>query len=160
MKTIQNAVSAFSQLFRRNKKLNFFFESGSFVSKILNSVIEYDKKWYPRMHLIFHALCYPPIWWNFSAVPAFCPYLYWVSVHIWHFVFVIFFSSRWSVKTGVLTKYSRENRLPYHFRTRCIWLIMIGDKRHFGCRYGISDHFGPCFIYGILSFYQLWPGFW
>ena len=31
--TIQNAISAFSQYFRRNKKLNFFFQSGSLVLK-------------------------------------------------------------------------------------------------------------------------------
>ena len=33
----------------------------------------------------------------------------------------------------------KKNHLPYHFQTRCIWLIMTGDKRHFGSGYGILD---------------------
>ena len=34
-----------------------------------------------------------------------------------------------------------KKHLPYHFRMKCILLIMTGDKRCFSCRYGILDHF-------------------
>ena len=39
---------------------------------------------------------------------------------------IVFLSCWWPVMTGVLTKYSRENHIPYHFRTKCLWLIMTG----------------------------------
>ena len=45
------------------------------------------------------------------------------------------------------------------FPNKMYWLIMTWDKRCYGCRYGILDHFGPCFRYGILSFCQLQPAF-
>ena len=104
----------------------------------LTSVIEYDKKWYPSMHSMLHTLCYPTIWWN--------------SVQFWLFVrilslrpkfgilfLIIFFSCWLPVFTGVLTKYSGENYLPYHFQTKYIWFIMIGDQRCFSCRNSILD---------------------
>ena len=86
------------------------------------------------MHSMFDALCYPPIWWNFSAVPAFCG----VSDQILHcfYSFLQLLMACW-----------------------CIWFIVTGDKRCFSCRYGISDHFRLYFRYYILDFCQLWPAF-
>ena len=122
--------------------------------KILNRHTEYDKKWYTSMHSLFHALCNPPIWWNFSAVPAFCPNIYCFSTQIWHFVFYSFLSCWWSVMTGVLTNYSPS----ISFQTKCIWFSMTGYtcRRCFCCRYSILDHVSDT---TFCLYFQLWPLF-
>ena len=157
--TIQNAVSAFSQLFRTNKKLNFFFESGSFVLKSWNMCTEYDKKWYPSMHSMFHAVCYPPVWWNVSAVPAFCPNIYCFSIQIRHFVFYSFLSCWRLVMTGVLTNYSRETHLPFHPKQNVfdsIWQniqdVLVADTAFWTILNHVSDT-------AFCLYFQLWSLF-
>ena len=150
--------------FQEKQKTEFLLWEWFFCFKILHRHTEYNKKWYPSMHLVFHALCNSPLWWNFSAVPAFCPNIYCFSIQIRHFVFYSFLSCWWPLMTGVLTNYSRETHLPFHSKQKCIWLNMTGYARRFGCRYSSLDHFGSCFRYGLLSLFStltfVFSGFW
>ena len=52
----------------------------------------------------------------------------------------------------LLTKYSRENHLPYHFLTKRIWFIMTRDKWYFGS-------FRNLFQIRNFRLCQLWPAF-
>ena len=108
--------------------------------KILTSATEYDKTCYPSVHSLFHALCYHPIWWNFSAVLAFFPNFIEFRPGF-SILFLIVFFSCW-LPVLVLTKYSKENDLPCHFRAKSIWLIMISWSKAFQLqiqRFGLSS---------------------
>ena len=145
----------------KQKKTDFFLWEWFFCFKILNRHTEYDKKWYPSMHSVFHALFNPPIWWNFSVVPAFWPNIYCFSIQTRHFVFYSFLSC---CNGRCSHKLFQRNWPSTPFQIKCIWLSMTGYTRHFGCRYSIFHHFGSCFRYGILSLFStlifIFSGFW
>ena len=159
--TIQNAVSAFSQLFRRNKKLNFFFESGSFVLKSWTGIQNMTRNDIQAciqcfMHCVI--LQSDEISVQFWL---FCPNIYCFSTQIRHFVLYSFLGCWWSVMTGVLRNYSSSSRRTpsISFQTKCIWLTMTGYRRRLQIQ-----HFGSCFRYSILSLFSTltfaFSGFW
>ena len=101
--TIQNAVSAFSQLFRRNKKLNFFFESGSFVLKSWTGIQNMTRNDTHECIQCFMQWLFSNLM-KFQCSSGFLSAFYRVSALIRFFVFIVFFSCWWPVIAGILTK--------------------------------------------------------
>ena len=95
-------------------KTEFFFDSCSFVLKSWTEVRKII-----RNDIQVCIQCFmqcAPIWWNFSAVPAFCPYFLSsdsVSIPNSAFCFYCFLHLLMANKDSMLTKYSGENHFPY-----------------------------------------------
>ena len=59
--------------FQEKQKTGFYLSEWFFCFNILNMHIKYDKKWYPSIHSMFHALCNPPIMVKFQCSSSFLP---------------------------------------------------------------------------------------
>ena len=87
---------------------------------------------------------------KFQCSSDFLSVFYCVSALIRHFVF---FSCWWPVPNGRYSHKIIKIKLPsISFPTKCIGLIMTGDKRRFGCRYSILDPFLAMFQIGHFGF--------